>query len=207
MKKFNVLTDKKYLEIVANIESTLNEIPMLYRKGMRKDVAIESVQPKLDALKTELKQYVIDKERELLNNINSFQEVNKEYDNPTQELLRRQDFTARLGLMSDHEFIEYVSGIDTNELNVHDFNLINEKYNKLDETSRNALMQSITTLKESVLYPHANNEEYQQLQDDYSTLNNITTKHDGNPWLLDDAGNPMIFNVDDQYNALLKEYK
>ena len=165
--------DRKYRNLVGDLDDLLNETKTMYRQGYRPDVIDKQQRPKVEALTESFKQFAINKMEDIKNKLDTLTEqAQQDYSNPQSEMLKRQDLSAKIDLLDNTEVIAMIVNASATNTTVYEVKLFQDVINKrFTESEKNKVAMSFETLKQNVLYPERNNDEFAQLEYNYNVIN------------------------------------
>ncbi|PXX86120.1 hypothetical protein DLY76_01435 [Staphylococcus warneri] len=173
--------DRKYRNLLGDLDDLLTETKTMYRQGYRPDVIDKQQQPKVESLTESFKQFAINKMEDIKNKLDTLTEqAQQDYNNPQSEMLKRQDLSAKIDLIDNTEVIAMIVNADTTNTTVYELKLFQDAINKrFTESEKNKVAMSFETLKQNVLYPERNNDEYAQLEYNYNVINQTGMANSG----------------------------
>ena len=106
------------------------------------------------------------------------------------------------------EILEAVKNIDSKKLGVYELSLLQKIFdNRFTESERNQISATFTQLKQLVLHPYEQDDEYNQLAYEYNILRQIGMANNGSVITKDDDGHVVIKSLADRYNEQLNYAK
>ncbi|MCT2596868.1 hypothetical protein [Staphylococcus warneri] len=172
--------DRKYRNLLGDLDDLLTETKTMYRQGYRPDVIDKQQQPKVEALTESFKQFAINKMEDIKNKLDTLTEqAQQDYNNPQSEMLKRQDLSAKIDLIDNTEVIAMIVNADATNTTVYELKLLQDVINKrFTESEKNKVAMSFETLKQNVLYPERN-DEFAQLEYNYNVINQTGMANSG----------------------------
>lgn len=208
---FDVLfDDKKYLSLLDKVDQFLKDTFLMYQRGYRLDAIDEKQKPKVIEIENEFKKYASDRLNNIESRLDEIEEnlIKEDLSNPEAELIKRQNLEARLSFYDNYEIIDYIKNIDSKKLGIYELSLLQKIFdNRFTESERNQVSATFTQLKELVLHPYEQDEEYNQLAYEYNILRQIGMANNGSVISKDDDGHVVIKSLADRYNDQLKYAK
>ena len=208
---FDVLfDDKKYLSLLDKVDQFLKDTFLMYQRGYRLDAIDEKQKPKVIEIENEFKKYASDRLNNIESRLDEIEEnlIKEDLSNPEAELIKRQNLEARLSFYDNYEIIDYIKNIDSKKLGIYELSLLQKIFdNRFTESERNQVSATFTQLKELVLHPYEQDEEYNQLAYEYNILRQIGMANNGSVISKDDDGQVVIKSLADRYNDQLKYAK
>ncbi|EHJ08879.1 hypothetical protein [Staphylococcus simiae] len=211
-KTWNVLfEDSKYKSLLNKVDELLEETQLLYFRKYRVDYIDETQKPKVEALEQEFRAYATNRLADIETRVEQF-EKNAEttkVDNPEAELLRRQDFEARISFYNDQEIMDYINNADVQNMSVYELNILKDAYDKkLSEDQQNKVAYAMENLKQGVLYPYTTDEEYNNLTFAYNVIDQTGMANSGVVITPDNEyGGVIIKTLSERYNDALTQAK
>ncbi|MEB6230016.1 hypothetical protein [Staphylococcus xylosus] len=205
-----LFNDKKYNDLLNEVDGFLEDTFIMYQRGYRLDAIDDKQKPKLIQIENEFKQYA---SKRLESMVKRLEEIEKELttedlSNPEAELINRQNLEARLSFYDNIEIVDYIRNVDPKDIGVYELSLLQKIFdNRFTENQRNQVSSTFIQLKQSVLYPYENNDEYNKLSNDYNILRQIGMNINGAVITKDDEGYVVIKSLADRYNDHLKYAK
>lgn len=126
------------------------------------------------------------------------------FDDPQAELFKRQDLEAKVSLIDNSELIHLIQNIDPDDVGVYEISVYAQAIEKRLTDDQQKRVRDFQVVKEKVLYPFRNNDEYQQLEQDLAVLYQYGLQIKGEPVDRDSEGNIRIMNIADEYNNIFK---
>lgn len=193
--------DRKYRNLLGDLDDLLNETKTMYKQGYRPDVIDKQQQPKVEALTESFKQFAINKMEDIKNKLDTLTEqAQQDYSNPQSEMLKRQDLSAKIDLLDNTEVIAMIVNASATNTTVYEVKLFQDVINKrFTESEKNKVATSFETLKQNVLYPERNNDEYAQLEYNYNVINQTGMANSGVVVTENEYGSVDIKTVNDRY--------
>ncbi|UTH16175.1 hypothetical protein [Macrococcus epidermidis] len=210
MTEFNydVLSNTEHMAKVNNVKDAIATAGLLLIKGYRVHRVLSDITPLLSTAQNEysahLKGLKEDKQKELKQLIYNFESEKKVYDDPQQEALNRQDFEVKLNAMRDTEVIDFLMNVNAEDITPYEFNRLVATVNDkgLESTG---LQEKITELKYAITQPYTASQEYKQLENDITVLDNIPVS---NEVLWYHTGTDFKqLDVEQTLNRVIDEYK
>jgi hypothetical protein len=198
--------DRKYRNLLGDLDDLLTETKTMYRQGYRPDVIDKQQQPKVDALTESFKQFAINKMEDIKNKLDTLTEqAQQDYNNPQSEMLKRQDLSAKIDLIDNTEVIAMIVNADATNTTVYELKLFQDAINKrFTESEKNKVAMSFETLKQNVLYPERNNDEYAQLEYNYNVINQTGMANSGVVVTENEYGSVDFKTINDRYADAIK---
>ena len=198
--------DRKYRNLLGDLDDLLTETKTMYRQGYRPDVIDKQQQPKVDALTESFKQFAINKMEDIKNKLDTLTEqAQQDYNNPQSEMLKRQDLSAKIDLIDNTEVIAMIVNADATNTTVYELKLLQDVINKrFTESEKNKVAMSFETLKQNVLYPERNNDEYAQLEYNYNVINQTGMANSGVVVTENEYGSVDFKTINDRYADAIK---
>ncbi|MGS4199359.1 hypothetical protein ACEUV5_06930 [Staphylococcus pseudintermedius] len=200
--------DSKYQELLNKADRLLKESSEMLLKGYRIDAIDEQQKPKIQELENEFKTYAQTRLDDIAKRLESIEKeaTSDKIDNPQEELIRRQNLQARYDFYSNDEIMNHINTVDVQDIDIFELSLlqkiISERFN---DTEEQQVAHAFEVLKQSVLYPYANNKEYEQLSYDYNVIDDVGMKNNGVVITKNtDYDGVMIKTLGDRYNEALK---
>lgn len=193
--------DRKYKNLLGDLDDLLNETKTMYKQGYRPDVIDKQQQPKVEALTESFKQFAINKMEDIKNRLDTLTEqAQQDYSNPQSEMLKRQDLSVKIDLLDNTEVIAMIVNASATNTTVYEVKLFQDVINKrFTESEKNKVAMSFETLKQNVLYPERNNDEYAQLEYNYNVINQTGMANSGVVVTENEYGSVDIKTVNDRY--------
>ncbi|VED29902.1 hypothetical protein [Staphylococcus warneri] len=198
--------DRKYRNLLGDLDDLLTETKTMYRQGYRPDVIDKQQQPKVDALTESFKQFAINKMEDIKNKLDTLTEqAQQDYNNPQSEMLKRQDLSAKIDLIDNTEVIAMIVNADATNTTVYELKLFQDVINKrFTESEKNKVAMSFETLKQNVLYPERNNDEFAQLEYNYNVINQTGMANSGVVVTENEYGSVDFKTINDRYADAIK---
>ena len=197
--------DRKYRNLLGDLDDLLTETKTMYRQGYRPDVIDKQQQPKVDALTESFKQFAINKMEDIKNKLDTLTEqAQQDYNNPQSEMLKRQDLSAKIDLIDNTEVIAMIVNADATNTTVYELKLLQDVINKrFTESEKNKVAMSFETLKQNVLYPERN-DEFAQLEYNYNVINQTGMANSGVVVTENEYGSVDFKTINDRYADAIK---
>ncbi|MGF0029323.1 hypothetical protein ACQRBQ_01560 [Staphylococcus pasteuri] len=198
--------DRKYRNLLGDLDDLLTETKTMYRQGYRPDVIDKQHQPKVESLTESFKQFAINKMEDIKNKLDTLTEqAQQDYNNPQSEMLKRQDLSAKIDLIDNTEVIAMIVNADATNTTVYELKLFQDAINKrFTESEKNKVAMSFETLKQNVLYPERNNDEYAQLEYNYNVINQTGMANSGVVVTENEYGSVDFKTINDRYADAIK---
>ena len=198
--------DRKYRNLLGDLDDLLTETKTMYRQDYRPDVIDKQQQPKVEALTESFKQFAINKMEDIKNKLDTLTEqAQQDYNNPQSEMLKRQDLSAKIDLIDNTEVIAMIVNADATNTTVYELKLLQDVINKrFTESEKNKVAMSFETLKQNVLYPERNNDEYAQLEYNYNVINQTGMANSGVVVTENEYGSVDFKTINDRYADAIK---
>ncbi|MGX0481040.1 hypothetical protein ACUXOR_001813 [Staphylococcus pasteuri] len=197
--------DRKYRNLLGDLDDLLTETKTMYRQGYRPDVIDKQQQPKVEALTESFKQFAINKMEDIKNKLDTLTEqAQQDYNNPQSEMLKRQDLSAKIDLIDNTEVIAIIVNADATNTTVYELKLLQDVINKrFTESEKNKVAMSFETLKQNVLYPERN-DEFAQLEYNYNVINQTGMDNSGVVVTENEYGSVDFKTINDRYADAIK---
>ncbi|MGC9649335.1 hypothetical protein ACO2FA_00385 [Staphylococcus warneri] len=197
--------DRKYRNLLGDLDDLLTETKTMYRQGYRPDVIDKQQQPKVEALTESFKQFAINKMEDIKNKLDTLNEqAQQDYNNPQSEMLKRQDLSAKIDLIDNTEVIAMIVNADATNTTVYELKLLQDVINKrFTESEKNKVAMSFETLKQNVLYPERN-DEFSQLEYNYNVINQTGMANSGVVVTENEYGSVDFKTINDRYADAIK---
>ncbi|MGX0038608.1 hypothetical protein ACUXSK_001552 [Staphylococcus warneri] len=197
--------DRKYRNLLGDLDDLLTETKTMYRQGYRPDVIDKQQQPKVEALTESFKQFAINKMEDIKNKLDTLTEqAQQDYNNPQSEMLKRQDLSAKIDLIDNTEVIAMIVNADATNTTVYELKLLQDVINKrFTESEKNKVAMSFETLKQNVLYPERN-DEFSQLEYNYNVINQTGMANSGVVVTENEYGSVDFKTINDRYADAIK---
>ncbi|AXV43297.1 MULTISPECIES: hypothetical protein [Staphylococcus] len=197
--------DRKYRNLLGDLDDLLTETKTMYRQGYRPDVIDKQQQPKVEALTESFKQFAINKMEDIKNKLDTLTEqAQQDYNNPQSEMLKRQDLSAKIDLIDNTEVIAMIVNVDATNTTVYELKLLQDVINKrFTESEKNKVAMSFETLKQNVLYPERN-DEFAQLEYNYNVINQTGMDNSGVVVTENEYGSVDFKTINDRYADAIK---
>ncbi|HHW6833447.1 TPA: hypothetical protein ACU2WG_002277 [Staphylococcus aureus] len=196
--------DNKYQELLNRVERLLKESSEMFLKGYRLDAIDEQQKPKIQELENEFKTYAQTRLDDIAKRLESIEKeaTSDKVDNPQEELIRRQNLQARYDFYSNGEIMNRINTVDVQDIDIFELSLlqkiISERFN---DTEKQQVAHAFEVLKQNVLHPYENNNEYEKLAYDYSVIEQVGMKNSGVVVTRKDGDYmPTIKSLNDRYN-------
>lgn len=199
------IDDRKYRNLLGDLDDLLTETKTMYRQGYRPDVIDKQQQPKVEALTESFKQFAINKMEDIKNKLDTLTEqAQQDYNNPQSEMLKRQDLSAKIDLIDNTEVIAMIVNADATNTTVYELKLLQDVINKrFTESEKNKVAMSFETLKQNVLYPERN-DEFAQLEYNYNVINQTGMDNSGVVVTENEYGSVDFKTINDRYADAIK---
>ena len=193
--------DRKYRNLLGDLDDLLNETKTMYKQGYRPDVIDKQQQPKVEALTESFKQFAINRMEDIKNKLDTLTEqAQQDYSNPQSEMLKRQDLSAKIDLLDNTEVIAMIVNASATNTTVYEVKLFQDVINKrFTESEKNKVAMSFETLKQNVLYPERNNDEFAQLEYNYNVINQTGMANSGVVVTENEYGSVDFKMINDRY--------
>lgn len=193
--------DRKYRNLLGDLDDLLNETKTMYKQGYRPYVIDKQQQPKVEALTESFKQFAINKMEDIKNKLDTLTEqAQQDYSNPQSEMLKRQDLSAKIDLLDNTEVIAMIVNASATNTTVYEVKLFQDVINKrFTKSEKNKVAMSFETLKQNVLYPERNNDEYAQLEYSYNVINQTGMANSGVVVTENEYGSVDFKTINDRY--------
>lgn len=197
--------DRKYRNLLGDLDDLLTETKTMYRQGYRPDVIDKQQQPKVEALTESFKQFAINKMEDIKNKLDTLTEqAQQDYNNPQSEMLKRQDLSAKIDLIDNTEVIAMIVNADATNTTVYELKLFQDVINKrFTESEKNKVAMSFERLKQNVLYPERN-DEFSQLEYNYNVINQTGMANSGVVVTENEYGSVDFKTINDRYADAIK---
>ncbi|RIM75758.1 hypothetical protein BU121_11470 [Staphylococcus xylosus] len=198
--------DKRYKDLLNELNKHFSETKLLLKQGYRDDIVREKMNDKVFGMQLkfkELGQKMIDEHETKLQKLEQDNKV-VTFDDPQAELLKRQDLEAKVSLIDNSELIHLIQNIDPDDVGVYEISVYAQAIEKRLTDDQQKRVRDFHVVKEKVLYPFRNNDEYQQLEQDLAVLYQYGLQIKGEPVDRDSEGNIRIMNIADEYNNIFK---
>ncbi|MEJ7418364.1 hypothetical protein [Staphylococcus warneri] len=197
--------DRKYRNLLGDLDDLLTETKTMYRQGYRPDVIDKQQQPKVEALTESFKQFAINKMEDIKNKLDTLTEqAQQDYNNPQSEMLKRQDLSAKIDLIDNTEVIAMIVNAGATNTTVYELKLLQDVINKrFTESEKNKVAMSFETLKQNVLYPERN-DEFAQLEYNYNVINQTGMDNSGVVVTENEYGSVDFKTINDRYADAIK---
>ncbi|WP_029377594.1 hypothetical protein [Staphylococcus xylosus] len=192
--------------VLDELNKHFSETKLLLKQGYRDDIVREKMNDKVFGMQLkfkELGQKMIDEHETKLQKLEQDNKV-VTFDDPQAELLKRQDLEAKVSLIDNSELIHHIQNIDPDDVGVYEISVYAQAIEKRLTDDQQKRVRDFHVVKEKVLYPFRNNDEYQQLEQDLAVLYQYGLQIKGEPVDRDSEGNIRIMNIADEYNNIFK---
>ena len=196
--------DKRYNDLLDELNKYFSETKLLLKQGYRDDIVREKMNDKVFGMQLkfkELGQTMIDEHETKLQKLEQDNKV-VTFDDPQAELLKRQDLEAKVSLIDNEELIHLIQNIDPNDVGVYEISVYAQAIEKRLSEGQKQRVRDFHVVKERVLYPFRNNEEYQQLEHDLAVLYQYGMQVNGQPVVRDSEDDIRIMNIQNEYNKI-----
>lgn len=199
--------DSTYNKLVDELDTLLKDTATQVKAGYRLDVVNEKQKTKIDVLTDKFKNFASEKLESIEQRLDALKEdlTKENVTDPQSELIKRQNLEAKLSLFDNYDVIDLIKQADTSNTSIYELNLyqntINERFSEIEKDN---VSYKMSELKQAILHPEENNEEYQNLAKEYSILNTIGMAQNGVPVTKAENGNVVIKSVYERYNDTLK---
>lgn len=192
--------------VLDELNKHFSETKLLLKQGYRDDIVREKMNDKVFGMQLkfkELGQKMIDEHETKLQKLEQDNKV-VTFDDPQAELLKRQDLEAKVSLIDNNELVHLIQNIDSNDVGVYEISVYAKAIEKRLTDDQQKRVRDFHAVKEKILYPFRNNDEYQQLEQDLAVLYQYGMQIKGEPVDRDNEGNIRIMNIADEYNNIFK---
>lgn len=199
--------DSEYKKLNEELNTLLKDTATQVKAGYRLDVVDEKQKPKIDVLTDKFKNFASEKLESIEQRLNALKEdlTKENVTDPQSELIKRQNLEAKLSLFDNYDVIDLIKQADTSNTSIYELNLYQNTINeRFSEVEKNNVSYKMSELKQAILHPEENNEEYQNLVKEYSVLNSLGMAQNGVPVTKAENGNVVIKSVYERYNDTLK---
>lgn len=199
--------DSEYKKLNEELNTLLKDTATQVKAGYRLDVVDEKQKPKIDVLTDKFKNFASEKLESIEQRLNALKEdlTKENVTDPQSELIKRQNLEAKLSLFDTYDVIDLIKQADTSNTSIYELNLYQNTINeRFSEVEKNNVSYKMSELKQAILHPEENNEEYQNLAKEYSVLNSLGMAQNGVPVTKAENGNVVIKSVYERYNDTLK---
>lgn len=200
--------DRRYRNLLGELDDLFVETKSLLRQGYKHDVVANKMNDKVFGMQDkfkELGQTMLDEHEKQMVEIQQKEKV-VSFDNPQAEMLKRQDLEAKVSIMDKTDLIEFLYNIDPDDTGVYELSVyINAMENRLSDHEQEALSNHFVTLKEQIMFPFRNNDEYQQLEYEYNVLRQYGLQINGQPVRRNEEGDIRITNIQNDYSQIFRE--
>lgn len=205
---WNVLfKDSTYNKLVDELDTFLKDTATQVKAGYRLDVVDEKQKPKIDVLTDKFKNFASKKLESIEQRLGTIkEELSKEnVTDPQSELIKRQNLEAKLSLFDNYDVIDLIKQADTSNTSIYELNLYQNTINeRFSEVEKDNVSYKMSELKQAILHPEENNEEYQNLAKEYSILNSLGMAQNGVPVTINNNDNVEIKPITDGYKEVLQ---
>jgi hypothetical protein len=198
--------DKRYTGLLDELNKLFLETRLLLKQGYRDDIVRDKMNDKVFGMQLkfkELGQKMIDEHETKLQKL---EQANKivTFDDPQAELLKRQDLEAKVSLIDNEELIHLIQNIDSDDVGVYEISVYAKAIDKrLNETQQQHVTK-FNAVKERVLYPFRNNDEYNKAEYDLGILYQYCMQVRGQPVVKDDESDVRILNIQNEYSEIFR---
>ncbi|EGQ0378777.1 hypothetical protein ACJQOV_000508 [Staphylococcus pseudintermedius] len=204
-----LFTNTQYKEAVNAMNAFLKETANLIKRGYRIDVVDEKQKGKVAELQERFKQIgasMLEQKKQQLQQIED--KYNTTVENPEKEVIKRQNFQARLGLITDEEVLEDIKSLALDDADVFTVQEYNKVLNsdRFNDNQRNQVAYKMEELKQSVLYPYEKDEAYNKAAEDYAFINSTGIATTGTPFTEGEYG-VEYKSVADRYEEVFRNNK
>lgn len=192
--------------VLDELNKHFSETKLLLKQGYRDDIVREKMNDKVFGMQLkfkELGQKMIDEHETKLQKLEQDNKV-VTFDDPQAELLKRQYLEAKVSLIDNNELVHLIQNIDSNDVGVYEISVYAKAIEKRLTDDQQKRVRDFHAVKEKILYPFRNNDEYQQLEQDLAVLYQYGMQIKGEPVDRDSEGNIRIMNIADEYNNIFK---
>ncbi|MEX5992822.1 hypothetical protein [Staphylococcus haemolyticus] len=199
--------DSEYKKLNEELNTLLKDTATQVKAGYRLDVVDEKQKPKIDVLTDKFKNFASEKLESIEQRLNALKEdlTKENVTDPQSELIKRQNLEAKLSLFDNYDVIDLIKQADTSNTSIYELNLYQNTINeRFSEVEKNNVSYKMSELKQAILHPKENNEEYQNLTKEYSILNTLGMAQNGVPVTKGENDSVVIKSVYDRYNDTLK---
>lgn len=199
--------NSEYKKLNEELNTLLKNTATQVKAGYRLDVVDEKQKPKIDVLTDKFKNFASEKLESIEQRLNALKEdlTKENVTDPKSELIKRQNLEAKLSLFDNYDVIDLIKQADTSNTSIYELNLYQNTINeRFSEVEKNNVSYKMSELKQAILHPEENNEEYQNLAKEYSVLNSLGMAQNGVPVTKAENGNVVIKSVYERYNDTLK---
>ncbi|EGO8121907.1 hypothetical protein FAD93_002379 [Enterococcus faecalis] len=173
-REFSFMYKPKYKEIIQSLQEGIKQVERLNEYDSKEERIRETTSSIVEQAKQKLDDFVKTERNQLANQKKaiekSYIQSRNVYENPTEELLRRQDFDMEISAMSESEIMDFLKTegrqFTAYELNkIHSLNVKNEE---IKITVKQAIKEN--------RYPYLNDLKYQRLTQEENELALIENK-------------------------------
>lgn len=199
--------DRRYRNLLGELDDLFVETKGLIRQGYKTEVVRGKMNDKVFDMQNkfkELGQTMLDEHEKSLVEIQQKEKV-VTFDNPQAEMLKRQDLEAKVQLMDREDLYEFIYNIDPDDTGVYELSVYQKAVEtRLSKEDQDRLKGHFKVLKDKIMYPFRNNEEYQQLEYEYGILRQYGLQINGQPVRRDEEGDIKIISIQDEYSKLFR---
>lgn len=199
--------DSTYNKLVDELDTLLKDTATQVKAGYRLDVVNEKQKPKIDVLTDKFKNFASEKLESIEQRLGTIkEELSKEnVTDPQSELIKRQNLEAKLSLFDNYDVIDLIKQADVKDISIYELNLYQNTINeRFSEVEKDNVSYKMSELKQAILHPEENNEEYQNLAKEYSVLNSLGMAQNGVPVTINKNDNVEIKPITDNYREMLQ---
>ena len=202
-----LFNDSTYNKLVDELDTFLKDTATQVKAGYRLDVVDEKQKPKIDVLTDKFKNFASEKLESIEQRLGTIkEELSKEnVTDPQTELIKRQNLESKLSLFDNYDVIDLIKQADVNNTSIYELNLYQNTINeRFSEVEKDNVSYKMSELKQAILHPEENNEEYQNLAKEYSVLNSLGMAQNGVPVTINKNDNVEIKPITDNYREMLQ---
>lgn len=203
------LADKRYNELVNELDGYLNETGRMLQKGYREDVVHNKMKEKVFNMQLKFKELttkLIEETKEKIKNIEQSNKVVK-FDNPQDELLKRQDLVAKIELIDSNELVNFIEHLDPDDTGVYELSIYQKAIEeRLNEVQQRQVESVFYEIKKKVLNPYSDNPEHEKALFNLNVLESCGMETNGQPIAEDAEGVSYFRNIQDEYNKVVARY-
>lgn len=202
-----LFNDSTYNKLVDELDTFLKDTATQVKAGYRLDVVDEKQKPKIDVLTDKFKNFASEKLESIEQRLDTIkEELSKEnVTDPQTELIKRQNLESKLSLFDNYDVIDLIKQADVNNTSIYELNLYQNTINeRFSEVEKDNVSYKMSELKQAILHPEENNEEYQNLTKEYSVLNTLGMAQNGVPVTINKNDNVEIKSITDGYKEILQ---
>ncbi|OFN98354.1 hypothetical protein HMPREF2620_06815 [Staphylococcus sp. HMSC077B09] len=199
--------DSTYNKLVDELDTLLKDTATQVKAGYRLDVVNEKQKTKIDVLTDKFKNFASEKLESIEQRLGTIkEELSKEnVTDPQSELIKRQNLEAKLSLFDNYDVIDLIKQADVSDTSIYELNLYQNTINeRFSEVEKDNVSYKMSELKQAILHPEENNEEYQNLAKEYSVLNSLGMAQNGVPVTINKNDNVEIKPITDSYREMLQ---